>query len=336
MKDDSINKFVLKTLTATIPVLAIVVLYVILDPFGVVRRHEPCPAFKSAIPFNKGYISTCAYIDGRERYKYDSYIFGSSRTINFRAADWAEHIGKNASIFHFDASNETPEGILLKMQFIQSKGDTIRNAMIEIPPIFFNDRSEYLSYRTPWQLDGLASAPAFHYYYLKRFTDWSMFKSVIKYKITGAMPPVEIADKVRFLTTLIDGYDEKTNETYFNSRDSLYALHPEYGISPKYDIAKFHFTDKRATAYHLLILKQINAILQKDRTNFKIILGPMPDYTVLNSSDTDSIKSIFGAKNVYDLSKYRKAYSSGMTFYDNTHFTPFLAKEMLDTVYYCK
>lgn len=150
------------------------------------------------------------------------------------------------------------------------------------------------------------------------------------------MPPVEIADKVRFLTALIDRYDEKTNETYFNSRDSLYALHPEYGISPKYDIAKFHFTDKRATAYHLLILKQINAILQKDRTNFKIILGPMPDYTVLNSSDTDSIKSIFGAKNVYDLSKYRKAYSSGMTFYDNTHFTPFLAKEMLDTVYYYK
>lgn len=336
MKKDGINKFVLKTVMATIPVIAIVVLYAILDPFAVFRRHEPCPAFKSAIPFNKGYISTCAYIDGRKKHKYDSFIFGSSRTINFRATDWAEHIGGNASIFHFDASNETPEGILLKMKFIKSKGDTIRNALIEIPPIFFNDRSDYLSYRTPWQLDGIISAPSFHYYYLKRFTDWSMFKSIINYKITGEMPPIEIEDKVRFLTTLIDGYDKKTNETYFNHCDSLYYNHPELGRSPQYDITKFHFTDKCATPFHLNILKQINAILRKDRTNFKIILGPMPDYTVLNSSDTDSIKSIFGAKNVYDLSKYRKAYSSGMTFFDNTHFTPFLAKEMLDTVYYCK
>ena len=66
MKDGSINKFVIKTFLATIPLVALLLLYIIVDPFAVVRSHKPCPAFGSVYPFNKGYISTCAYIENRE------------------------------------------------------------------------------------------------------------------------------------------------------------------------------------------------------------------------------------------------------------------------------
>ncbi len=336
MKNRSLNKFVIKTLVATLPIMALVALYVCLDPFGVVRHHEPCPAFRSAIPFNKGYMSTCAYLDNRESYEYNAFIFGSSRTINFRAAEWAKHIGNDAQIFHFDASNETPEGILLKMKLILSKGDSIKYALIEIPPIFFNDRSEYLSYRTPWQLDGISAAPGFHYYYFCRFVDWSMFKSVLKYKISGEMPPAEIEDHVRFLTTIIDGYDKATNETYFNERDSSYFHHPELGFSPTLDYKKFHYTSKNASKYHLSLLRQIHEIFMQQNTQYKIILGPMPDYTTLTKIDTEHINNIFGKDNVYDLAKYPKAFNGDMTFFDNIHFTPELASQMLDTVYNCK
>ena len=336
MKDNTLNRFTLKAFTAMLIFLPILVIYIVIDPFAVVRHHEPCPAFGSAIPFNKGYISTCAYIDNRDKYHYNAFIFGSSRTINFRAADWKSHLGSDASIFHFDASNETPEGIYLKMKYIDEHGDSIKYAIFEFPSIFFNDRSEYLSYRTPWQLDGIQSAPEFHYYYLNRFLDWSMFKSILKYKAYGEMPPEEIADKVLFLSTIIDGYDRSTNETYFNKRDSLYAHHPEKGKMLRFDPKLFHISKKVSTDYHRSLLHKIHEILLRHNTDYKIILGPMPDYSTLDDTDKTLIINIFGKENVSDLSRFSPAYSGKMTFYDHIHFTPEIGKEMIDSAYFCQ
>lgn len=333
MKNGSINKFVIKTLLATIPLVALLLLYIIIDPFAVVRSHQPCPAFGSVFPFNKGYLSTCAYIENRETQHYNAFILGSSRTIYFRTSDWAKHIGADARIFHFDASNETPEGIYLKLRFIDEQGDSIKYAVMEMPGIFFTDRSEYISYRIPWQLDGFLFAPEFHYYYLNRFLDWSMFKCIFNYKFTGKFPEGEDTKKVRFLNTVIDGYDAATNETYFTTRDFLYAQNPEKGMCPVFDPILFHTTNCIATQAHISFLREIRRIFDKHGTDYKIILGPMGDYSVLREEDKQVIISIFGKENICDLSNFAPAFDGTMTFFDNLHFTPEIGKKMLETAY---
>lgn len=336
MKDGSINKFVIKTFLATIPLVALLLLYIIVDPFAVVRSHKPCPAFGSVYPFNKGYISTCAYIENREARNYNAFILGSSRTIFFRATDWSKHIGADARIFHFDASNETPEGIYLKLKFIDEHGDSIKYAVIEMPGIFFSDRNEYISYRVPWQLDGYIYAPDFHYYYFNRFLDWSMFKCIFNHKFTGKIPEGEDTKKVVFMNTVIDGYDTTTNETYFNARDSLYAHNPEKGLSPIYNPILFHYTECIATETHYSFLRKIRSIFDKHRTDYKVILGPMGDYSILREEEKQVIMSIFGKEKVCDLSTFPAAYDGTMTFYDNLHFTPTIGKKMLETAYSSK
>lgn len=333
MKAGSIHGFIFRTVAASTMLLPLLVLYIIVDPFGVARSHVPCPSFKSAIPFNKGYLSTCAYIENRELYHFNAFIFGSSRTINFRAADWAKHIGPDARIFHFDASDETIEGVYKKVKFIDNHGDTIKYALLEIHPRFFDDAKSGISFRMPWQLDGVLYAPEFHYYYLNRFLDWSMFRCVLNYKLNGQMPPYEIADKVQFLKTIIDGYDSVTNETYFNARDSLYLHHPEMGLAPIYDYSMFHEKGRSVTLEQTRMMEEVKEIFSHHGTEYKIILGPSPDYGVLQVRNHRLIESVFGLENVVDLGRFPAAFNGSMTFYDDIHFTPEVGRAMLDAAY---
>ena len=126
------KRFVLRSLVALLPVLLLVALYVIKDPFHVLRPGDGAatPGDTVALTVNTGYQSVETFKRHNAELHYDSFIFGSSLSGYYRVGDWKKHLPEDASPIHFNASRETLQGILNKLHFLASRGVHVAHALI--------------------------------------------------------------------------------------------------------------------------------------------------------------------------------------------------------------
>lgn len=78
-------KYLLRVLVFLIPAWLLIVVYLITDPFKVIHTNSPFYAEEGYLEVNSnaGYISTMTFKENYSRYHYDSFIFGSSRSIYY-------------------------------------------------------------------------------------------------------------------------------------------------------------------------------------------------------------------------------------------------------------
>ncbi|MCM1517987.1 MAG: hypothetical protein NC117_05030 [Pseudoflavonifractor sp.] len=335
MDRKSLNKFVLRCLVAILPLIIILSAYIVLDPFRVVRNHDPFYVPGSPLPYNKGYASTMTYLNGRERWRYNAFIFGTSRTIYLPADEWARHLGPDASVYHFDAPSDTPSGIADKLRLIDRSGDSIRYALIEIAPwaLGGNETNDF-AFRRPWQLTGTKALPHFHYSFVRDFFRRSMFVALMRYYATGR---IEEQDKKLFQQRSWSD-NPVNNETINDSIEHLIATDPgkfyderaaQFAAMPK----TFHYCDVPITEPERKALVEIAGILRRHHTDYRIFIGPEIRRTLMSPESRRVLDSIFEPSRIIDLSLYLPAFTEPMAFYDQTHFRPFIGKMLLDTMY---
>ena len=78
-----INKFIMRTLVAALPLLLLVGIYVVRDPFHVVHPVASTEHGDSVVAGNNaGVIAVQTYLAHNCERRYDSFIFGSSMSQN--------------------------------------------------------------------------------------------------------------------------------------------------------------------------------------------------------------------------------------------------------------
>lgn len=335
MERKSLNKFVLRCLIAALPLIIILAIYIVLDPFRVVRNHDPFYVPGSPLPYNKGYASTMTYLNGRERWKYNAFILGTSRTIYFPAKEWARHLGDDASVYHFDAPSDSPSGIAGKLRLIDSKGDSIKYALIEIAPWSFGaEESDDFAFRRPWQLTGIEKLPHFHYTFVRDFFRRSMFTALMRYYATGQ---IRVQDAGLFQQRSWSD-NPVNNETINDSVERLIATNPrlfyegkaiKFATSPK----KFHYAQTDVPERERLALMEIAGILKRHHTDYRIFIGPEFTHVLMPPQNRRLLDSIFEPSRVIDLSLFPPAFTKPMAFYDPIHFRPHIGAMLLDSMY---
>ena len=133
MRKQGLKRFVLLSLLALLPVVLLVGLYVVKDPFHVLRPYDgnaPASTDSVQLTVNTCYVSTEAFRFFEPSRHFDSFIFGSSLSGYYRIKDWATHLPADASPFHFNASRETLHGILNKLNYLERCGVTVKHALI--------------------------------------------------------------------------------------------------------------------------------------------------------------------------------------------------------------
>ena len=92
--------------------------FVILDPFRIVWHYDEY--YKGTrIGINRGFVSTMVYINQKDKYNYDSFIFGNSRSIAYYEDEWKKYIPQNSSVLHFDASGGSVAGLYYKVKYLE-------------------------------------------------------------------------------------------------------------------------------------------------------------------------------------------------------------------------
>ena len=127
------KRFVLLSLLALLPAFLLAALYVVKDPFHVIKPYKGRvynPGDTIALTINWGHVTVESFKYFDPNGHFDSFIFGSSISGYYLIKDWQPYLPSDAHPFHFNATRETLVGIRNKLKYLTSRGVPIKNALI--------------------------------------------------------------------------------------------------------------------------------------------------------------------------------------------------------------
>ncbi len=332
------RQFITKVLLLAAPLIVLVWVYVVSDPFKVLRKYDTY--HESGKPdyftLNQGVVGVEMFLRNYGKYRYDSFIFGSSRSMFYRIADWKRQISAT-ECFHFDSYSESLYGIYKKFEFLQQRGVSIKNALIILDADTLSrdvDSNKSLLIQHPL-LTGQANH-AFQMQFFQGFLNENFLISFLDFKLRGKVQPY--MKKGHAIDDTLKAYDSVTNETSFDFFEAMIARDKNEFYSSKKDM----FYDRDAVQQysysvigrkHLMQLQYIKSELDRQKTNYKIVISPLYDQKKINQKDLESLYRIFGVENVFDFSGINEMTASMYNYYDSFHYRPHIAKVILDQIY---
>jgi hypothetical protein len=332
------RKILLKKLLASLPIFIIIAIYVYNDPFKVLYHYDsyfPKDGIQYVL-LDKDFVSTETFINNYDRYQYDSYIFGNSRSMRYRIQDWEKHIN-STKCFHFDASGESLIGIEKKIEFLHKRGVHIANAMFifddDILKQTTNDEGHIFimdpktSGKTPLQ---------FQLVFLKAFLSPDFLMAYIRFIYTDK--PHMKPNEWEVFDFEHKQYDRVTNELVDKGwDDAIKSNQDSFYLSRMKIFYKRSDTEKHAERVigdeQKISLLKIKEIVMADHTNYKIVISPLYNQMKFDTTDLHFLISTFGKDNVYDLSGKNAITDSIYNYYEQSHYRPTVAKRIMDSIY---
>ena len=323
------KKIVLKLLLALAPILCLLVLYIVFDPFKVLYHYDSYfPRDGATNPgLNKDFMSTQAWLDNYPKYHYDSYIFGSSRSMNYKVSDWQKHINSTAC-FHFDAYAESLYGIERKFQFLEDRDVPVKNALIifDRSVCRFTRNGTFYSSRKHPALSGQK---------MREFQK-ECFLGFFKPKFMNHYLYCLILHKSPYSTET--HYEVEPNEVIFKKYEDLIEKNPDAFYLPRKKIFRRRDTVERYSKPSILdrqkvLFYNIARIAAKKQTNLRIVISPLYNQRKLDSTDVQFLDSLFGKENVWDFSGINEFTNDYHNYYETSHYRPTLATRLMDSIY---
>ena len=332
------KRFVLRSLVALLPVLLLVALYVIKDPFRVLRPGDGAatPVDTVALTVNTGYQSVETFKRHNAELHYDSFIFGSSLSGYYRVGDWKKHLPEGASPIHFNASRETLQGILNKLHFLASRGVHVAHALIVMEDEMLQRKpldSDVLYVQHP-QTTPKVSWWEFHQLYFNAFRH----PELVAFTLWPSQATARLVLERGYATTDIPDRIEPVNESYYAWADSLISVDAgafytsAHLAKYSHPLRKQPCTDKVTPAVEDL-LRQIARALKEQGTDYQIIIPPHYATEAISSADLFALESIFGNERVHDYSHDPVMGGDLHYYYDDGHLIASVCAQLMDSAY---
>lgn len=327
------KKLITKGLLLLFPFILIVSYFIISDPMKIVYSYDN--------PLEKGVLMNDRHFQYKwlkdHHFEYNSFIFGSSRSKAFHTKTWQKYIGKTMP-FHMGVNDESLFGIEHKLSYLDREGYKIENALIildtrilklhdnpsahifrEHPIVSGESEAEYykryfIAFLTPKFLKAY-----YTYYFQGKFETWmNTFiwnEDFIYDKTTGDHFYTKFEDEIKMDS--VGYYNRKSNVFYNRENISIDTINLINQVA----------MDQLMT---------IKSILLKNNTNYKIVISPTYDQKPLSKMDEQTLIRIFGADNVFNFSGKNKFSDRIGDFYEERHFKPYIAEEILSLMYNSK
>ncbi len=317
--------FLFRCFLFSIPILAIVSSFFILDPFGIVldRKSERLP-FRTVDDF----VKTEKIIHG-ESSKYNAFTFGNSRMLGFRHV-FPRYLKETDSYYDFSSPGESISDLRERLILLDNKGYKIDHALIGMDnAIIFCGRNEignFFSFLRHPTISGKSYAhflyKAFRLYLSKnfyfKFMDYSIFGKFRPY-----MSDVYRAIDAETIQATIEKRIARDSLGYFQEKMKVLSIQDE----PSSD------SDVQLNANELSHLTECAEIFRKHRTRFKIVINPNRQRQKFNGESYKLIQAIFGKQNVFDFSGDHVISNTLHYWYESSHFRTCAGERMLREVY---
>ena len=309
------------------PLWVLLGVYAYTDPFRVI--HPEYPYLSKQRPMHTGWdkdvMSFETYQHNAKTYQYDSFIFGSSLSMYYRVQDLKQFFPSKHPLYHFDASEETIDGILHKMQYITSHGGHIKNAFIVLSGNDLRQERQYQQhlFREHYKLTPECDFIGFHYTFVRAFLNLDFILDYFWGNSRDADDGIDYDPVSNEITEWkLDDELQRDSTTFYKRNAQLFIdLHYD-GVQ---QLPTFITKEKYA------VLNSIVEILQKERTHYIILYPPQYRRTRLCLEDDATMKRLFGEENIVDLSADKTPLAGvSSNFYDAvSHPTKSTCKEVI-------
>ena len=315
------KKFLIKTcLFFGGSIVLIIGIYFYTDTFKTIYPFE----LKNISTVNREYLSVELFKKNYAKHRYNSFILCSSRGCGINTYQWKQYLDKEDNQFLFQAWSETIMGTCRKLNYLDSHGVSLKNViiLIDIPSSFVKEQESYKAI-TIQHYDITGKSKLFYHYnmFLAYLKPSEIFKS-IKDKILCNRESVK--------------FDTISNDWNNGNRDN-------YLTPPKQDslVNRDNFSDNIVeTLSPPLIdsekkafLLDIQRILQKHHSKYKIVITPSYEQTKIHHYDLQELYTIFGQQNVFDFSGKNTISTDKYNFSDINHFDLVAGWEIIETIY---
>ena len=327
-----LKKFILKFSIFAAPFAVFTMLYLIADPFRVLRPYDDYYKDSNVEPC-RDFVATELFLKHRQKNGYDSFILGNSRSRAFECSQWLRY-EPDAKCFHFAANRESLFGIWAKIKLIDQTGTPLRRALLILDPEILaglSDSQGHLFIKHPvlskrsWPSFQLVFLAAYYedLFFIK-FTDFYLFHRWRPY-----MRGLILQQPLQFDPVTNDdlyGLQEikpEEVEKYYADRKNIFFERRHVPAAPKQVIRP----------ESLRMLKEIRQIMEHHGTRFKIIISPLYDQIPFNRADLQALQDLFGVENVFDFSGVNDLTQDVHNFMEPFHYWPKVAREILRRIY---
>lgn len=324
----------LKFFYLSIPVLILIASYIYYDPIRVIHTY-PNYLDSCFVALDRDYISNKTYITKRNKYHYNAFILGNSRSLAFLCKDWKPYIGNNIP-FHYDASSESLIALRDKVKFIDKKKNKINYALIVLDHGLLKniDYGEGPLFK-PHPAVSNVTWFSFHVTFFEAYLNNFYFVKYIDYYYHRKYKPYMrmIIERKRF------DYNPITNDLYLKildeeaERDPVNYIKGHFGIGSERDSTKLIIEEPIIGKTQIQYLTEIKNVFEKQHTNFKIVVSPLYDQKYLNKRDVQKLNEIFGKNNVYDFSGKNEYTRHIENYYEYSHYRPKVARDIMKKIY---
>ena len=313
-----------------------VVLYLVFDPMRVLRWHDDM--MPGGVVSNKGNITALQYLHNRDSIRYDSFVVGSSLSINFLIDDWLRFLPDGAAAYHFDSSAMDLEQLELSLKFLAENAG-VRNLMIvwdtkwDVGPSVFPAPRRALPFVTAPVIapDGFQAA----------VSHWSLFSGWYSRaylngwvcELVGARP------KGHTIYPKYQGihYDPITNEeTAPAKNDSLAALSDSFMLAhprlaglkvPCLPMAPALTPSAKQT------LARIAGVLGRMGADYRFVVVPNRKSMIPAAADDAFLRDLFGERYVLCQPALGYLTLNPYHYFDDYHFRPEMACKIMEYVH---
>jgi hypothetical protein len=325
----------LKFSTAVMPIVILLIGYVVYDPFKVIYKYPGYDTFGPDADTNWDNTSTQNFINHNPTYHYNSFIFGSSRSMAFRPSSWKKYLKPTDVPFAFNSSGESIFGIYTKLKYLDSIGCPLNNVLV----VICHDQTFKLSGNSPRHLfikspvTSGESRYEFQKVFVKAYFHLDFLKAYYTYKFTHKFAPWMEGQLVNDHIT----YNKVTNEMRWVGRDSALQNDPQKYYRQKMELF-YHRGGATAdtasiiNAKQLYMLKQIAQIFTKHHTNYRVVISPLYDQRKFSPADIKDLTSLFGNR-LFDFSGENNFTKAITNYYESSHYKPMVGDSILKTIY---
>jgi hypothetical protein len=323
------KRFILRTIKIIInPIILIFILYVCLDPCHVIWDFGKYPEFEARNAAFKSY----KLLTFQDSIPYNSFIVGSSRSLNWPWEEWEKYLDSTAMAFHLDQSADGNYRALERLQYVYANVERVENVLLIVDHEFLQETTppDVIQYRNPWQMKMKKDYFAFQLAALKHFLSEKGLKEFFR-----------IGEDYRFILPI---YTDERREVHCIGREWAIECDPQYYYSnlarQHIDYYKFplrdsveHVGEPVLMEENVRLLSEIHQLFVNGNTNYKIVVSPLYDQLKLNPQDKEKLDSIFGKHNVFDFSGINEFTKDSLNYYEASHYRPHVAKRLLEIIY---
>jgi len=304
-----------------------IILYVKIDPyqdFGIHYNYSWKYFFQSL-----GDISTKKLVKSKNN--YDSYIFGSSRSTGFYACYIQKKINKS-NFFYYGNWNESIGGIYSKINYINKSGNQIKNIFIILDTDYSFENDGQVRDYDHYLLTKTNKIKYLKDHFFAFFSKWSNVKILFGFQPKSKLFPNWTSDtKTNDVNHVCMTFN--SNSYGNNSILKTDSLNIDSLLKNKFYNRNNQnkYLPPQISEVEYKILQNIKSILNKNKTNYYIIIAPLYNQKKFNQSDSIKLADVFD-NNIYDFSGVNKFTQNPYNYIDLKHFRDLISKQIIDSV----